>query len=214
MVLHVLKGVQDELEWAGLLTQIDVHDDIKAWSSCESSQVSRSVPLCQISYMDDIALPLQASCPLELLKKVTSATEILDRHLTSHNLSQARLKQSCSFVVQLLEKLAKSSLPWVALVCSFRMVSRSEWSLATNILVCSSHRRAAWRWNFPEELPLRWVPFTILCRVFSRLVSLRLLLNSRLSWRRLSPGSFCMLVFGIPCRLHKFVSSTRCTCGL
>ena len=83
---HVLKGVQDELEWAGLLTQIDVHDDIEAWSSCESSQVSRSVPLCQISYMDDIALPLQASCPLELLKKVTSATEILDRHLTSHNL--------------------------------------------------------------------------------------------------------------------------------
>ena len=76
---HVLKGVQDELEWAGLLTQIDVHDDIEAWSSCESSQVSRSVPLCQISYMDDIALSLQASCPLELLKKVTSATEILDR---------------------------------------------------------------------------------------------------------------------------------------
>ena len=81
-----LKGVQDELEWAGLLTQIDVHDDIEAWSSCESSQVSRSVPLCQISYMDDIALLLQASCPHELLKKVTSATEILDRHLTSHNL--------------------------------------------------------------------------------------------------------------------------------
>ena len=83
---HVLKGVQDELEWAGLLTQMDVHDDIEAWSSCESSQVSRNVPLCQISYVDDIALPLRASCPLELLKKVTSATEILDKHLTSHNL--------------------------------------------------------------------------------------------------------------------------------
>ena len=83
---HVLKWLQDELEWAGLLTQIDVHDDIEAWSSCESSQVSRSVPLCQISCMDDIALPLQASCPLERLKKVTSATEILYRHLTSHNL--------------------------------------------------------------------------------------------------------------------------------
>ena len=83
---HVLKGVQDELEWAGLLTQLDVHDDVEAWSSCVSSQVSRSVPLSQISYMDDIALPLQASCPLELLEKVTSATEILDRHLISHNL--------------------------------------------------------------------------------------------------------------------------------
>ena len=41
---------------------------------------------CQISHMDDIAFPLQASCPLELLKKVTSASQILDRHLTSHNL--------------------------------------------------------------------------------------------------------------------------------
>ena len=58
-------------------------------------------------------------------------------------------------MVRLLEKLAKSSLPWVALVCSFPMASRSEWSLATNILLFSSHRRAAWRWNFPEELPLR-----------------------------------------------------------
>ena len=29
----VLFVVQDELEWAGLLTQLDVHDDVEAWSS-------------------------------------------------------------------------------------------------------------------------------------------------------------------------------------
>ena len=73
-----------------LLVSARAHDDIEAWSSCESSQVSRSVPLCQISYMDDIALPLQASCPLELLKKVTSATGFLDRHLTAEAVLQLR----------------------------------------------------------------------------------------------------------------------------
>ena len=203
----------------GLLTQLDVHDDVEAWSSCVSSQVSRSVPLSQISYMDDIALPLQASCPLELLEKVTSATEILDRHLISHNLRLNFKPGKTEAVLQLRGPASKEAGQVITslgerLSAAFQWADAQEWSLVTNISVCSSHRQAAWRWNFQKELPLRWVRFTTLCRDFSRLGTLRLLQKSRLSWPRLSPGSFCMPVFGIHCRLHKFASSTRYTCVL
>ena len=85
-------------------------------------RISRSVPLSQISYMDDIALPLQASCFWRWSPQLLKSWTDISSPTTSVSISsQVRLKQSCNFVVRPRKKLVKSSLPWGALVCSFPM---------------------------------------------------------------------------------------------